>query len=280
MKTRQKQEQGADMADEEERSIEQLNDEADIAADYLEGLLDIVDYEGDIELAVRNGRPTVEIVADDDRDIKNLIGRHGEVVNALQQLARLAVQQKTGERSRLILDVDGYLSRRRKHLEDVALDAVDEVRESGEPVSLRYMNSFERKIVHDVVREEGLKSRSHGVEPKRYVTIYMKAQNDGDLADEADEVNDLDAIDEVGVVDESNDVNDEEMNFSEIATDQVDDIDEINEAAESDNSDESDDFDEDDVDSSDDDHADAVFDQEAPLDDGSEEAAKEQEAGE
>lgn len=259
------------MADEEERSIEQLNDEADIAADYLEGLLDIVDYEGDIELAVRNGRPTVEIVADDDRDIKNLIGRHGEVVNALQQLARLAVQQKTGERSRLILDVDGYLSRRRKHLEDVALDAVDEVRESGEPVSLRYMNSFERKIVHDVVREEGLKSRSHGVEPKRYVTIYMKAQNDDDLADEADGVDDLDAIDDVDAVDEANDindVNDEETDSSEIATDEVDDIDEIDED------------DEDLADSSDDDHVDAVFDQEAPLDDGSEEAAKEQEAGE
>ena len=94
------------MAQDAEKTIDQLNDEADIAADYLEGLLDIVDYEGDIEMGVRNNRPTVQIVADDDTDIKHLIGRNGEVVDALQQLTRLAVQQKTGERSHLIVDVD------------------------------------------------------------------------------------------------------------------------------------------------------------------------------
>ena len=153
--------------DDDEKTMDQLNDEADIAADYLEGLLDIVDYEGDIELGVRNNRPMVQIVADDDSDIKHLIGRHGEVVDALQQLTRLAVQQKTGERSHLIVDVDGFLKRKRQHLRDVALDAVDEVRETGEPVNLKPMNSFERKVIHDVVREEGLKSRSHGEEPLR-----------------------------------------------------------------------------------------------------------------
>ena len=164
--------------DDDEKTMDQLNDEADIAADYLEGLLDIVDYEGDIELGVRNNRPMVQIVADDDSDIKHLIGRHGEVVDALQQLTRLAVQQKTGERSHLIVDVDGFLKRKRQHLRDVALDAVDEGRETGEPVNLKPMNSFERKVIHDVVREEGLKSRSHGEEPHRYVTVYMKAGND------------------------------------------------------------------------------------------------------
>ncbi|NMA53590.1 MAG: KH domain-containing protein [Bifidobacterium sp.] len=164
--------------DDDEKTMDQLNDEADIAADYLEGLLDIVDYEGDIELGVRNNRPMVQIVADDDSDIKHLIGRHGEVVDALQQLTRLAVQQKTGERSHLIVDVDGFLKRKRQHLRDVALDAVDEVRKTGEPVNLKPMNSFERKVIHDVVREEGLKSRSHGEEPHRYVTVYMKAGND------------------------------------------------------------------------------------------------------
>lgn len=164
--------------DDDEKTMDQLNDEADIAADYLEGLLDIVDYEGDIELGVRNNRPMVQIVADDDSDIKHLIGRHGEVVDALQQLTRLAVQQKTGERSHLIVDVDGFLKRKRQHLRDVALDAVDEVRETGEPVNLKPMNSFERKVIHDVVREEGLKSRSHGEEPHRYVTVYMKAGSD------------------------------------------------------------------------------------------------------
>ena len=168
------------MAQDEEKTIDQLNEEADIAADYLEGLLDIVDYEGDIEMGVRNNRPTVQIVADDDTDIKHLIGRNGEVVDALQQLTRLAVQQKTGERSHLIVDVDGYLKRKRQRLHDIALDAIDEVRETGEPVDLKPMNSFERKVVHDVVREEGLKSRSHGEEPHRHVTIYLKASANED----------------------------------------------------------------------------------------------------
>lgn len=161
-------------AQNQEKSIDQLNEEADIAADYLEGLLDIVDYEGDIEMGVRNHRPTVQIVADEDTDIKHLIGHDGEVVDALQQLSRLAVQQKTGERSHLIVDVDGFLHRKRERLREQALDAIDEVRDTGEPVDLQPMNSFERKIVHDMVREEGLKSRSHGDEPHRYVTVYMK----------------------------------------------------------------------------------------------------------
>lgn len=175
------------MAQDEEKTIDQLNEEADIAADYLEGLLDIVDYEGDIEMGVRNNRPTVQIVADDDTDIKHLIGRNGEVVDALQQLTRLAVQQKTGERSHLIVDVDGYLKRKRQRLHDIALDAIDEVHETGEPVDLKPMNSFERKIVHDVVREEGMKSRSHGEEPHRYVTVYLKASAAEETEDE-DEV--------------------------------------------------------------------------------------------
>ena len=172
------------MAQDDVKSIDQLNEEADIAADYLEGLLDIADYEGDIEVGVRNNRPTVQIVADDDTDIKHLIGRNGEVVDALQQLTRLAVQQKTGERSHLIVDVDGFLKRKRQHLRDVALDAIDAVKESGEPMDLKPMNSFERKVVHDVVRDEGLKSRSHGEEPHRYVTVYLRNKNEDNVEEE------------------------------------------------------------------------------------------------
>lgn len=172
------------MAQDDVTSIDQLNEEADIAADYLEGLLDIADYEGDIEMGVRNNRPTVQIVADDDTDIKHLIGRNGEVVDALQQLTRLAVQQKTGERSHLIVDVDGFLKRKRQHLRDVALDAIDAVKESGEPMDLRPMNSFERKVVHDVVRDEGLKSRSHGEEPHRYVIVYLRNKNEDNVEEE------------------------------------------------------------------------------------------------
>ena len=192
------------MSQEQEKTIDQLNEEADIAADYLEGLLDIADYEGDIEMGVRNHRPTVQIVADDDEDIKHLIGHDGEVVDALQQLTRLAVQQKTGERSHLIVDVDGFLQKKRSLLRERALDAIDEVREIGEQVDMPPMNSFERKIVHDMVREEGLKSRSHGEEPHRYVSVYIKAaghQDDDkpvpetfDTPDQADEVDgDFDA---------------------------------------------------------------------------------------
>lgn len=172
------------MAQDDVTSIDQLNEEADIAADYLECLLDIADYEGDIEMGVRNNRPTVQIVADDDTDIKHLIGRNGEVVDALQQLTRLAVQQKTGERSHLIVDVDGFLKRKRQHLRDVALDAIDAVKESGEPMDLKPMNSFERKVVHDVVRDEGLKSRSHGEEPHRYVTVYLRNKNEDNVEEE------------------------------------------------------------------------------------------------
>ncbi|WP_445343619.1 Jag family protein [Bifidobacterium sp. ESL0819] len=192
------------------KTIEQLNEEADVAADYLEGLLDIVDYEGDIEMGVRNHRPTVQIVADDDTDIKHLIGKDGEVVDALQQLTRLAVQQRIGERSHLIVDVDGFLRRKREHLREQALDVIDEVRETGDPVNMKPMNSFERKIVHDMVREEGLKSRSHGEEPHRYVTVYLKAKGeDEDLSDDVEDVPvgydaSLDG-DETGQVDDSAD---------------------------------------------------------------------------
>ena len=159
------------MVQEEERPIEQLSKEANIAADFLEELLDAADHDGDIEIGVQNNRAVVQIVADDDSEIKCLVGTNGEVVDALQQLTRLAVQQKIGERSHVIIDVDGYLKNKRSALKALALDAVKAVRKSGKQVELPPMNSYERKIVHDFVRDQGLKSRSHGEEPKRYVTV-------------------------------------------------------------------------------------------------------------
>lgn len=161
-----------------EATIDELNEEADIAADYIEGLLDILDYEGDIEMGIRNGRPLINLVADDNSDIKHLVGEHGEVIEALQCLARLAIQEKTEERSRLILDIDGYLAKRRDSLQAVALEATAEARRTGSPVVLRDMNSYERKIIHDAVRDEGLRSRSHGEEPHRRVTIYPPKNDD------------------------------------------------------------------------------------------------------
>ena len=166
------------MVQDEKRTVDQLNEEADIAADYLEGLLDIADYEGDIEMGVRNNRPMIQIVADDDTDIKKFSWHIAVSTNL-----------GNGDRSHLIVDVDGFLKRKRQHLRDIALDAVDEVRETGEPVNLKPMNSFERKVVHDTVRDEGLRSRSHGEEPRRYVTVYMPSvASEDENIDEIDDV--------------------------------------------------------------------------------------------
>lgn len=177
------------MVQDEQRTVEQLSEEADIAADYLEGLLDIADYDGDIEMGVQNYRPVVQIVADDDTDIKHLIGEHGEVVDALQQLTRLAVQQKTGERSHLILDVDGYLKHKKQALKELASEAIEAVSSTGHAIDLKPMNSFERKVIHDQVRDAGLKSRSHGEEPNRYVSVFDADDEEGnDAADESEDV--------------------------------------------------------------------------------------------
>ncbi len=154
-------------------SASRLEEEGEIAADYLEELLDIADLDGDIDIDVDHGRAAVEIVSEDpaDRSLRRLAGRDGEVLDALQELTRLAVQAKTGERSRLMLDVAGYRAGRRAALAEVAIEAVARVQASGEPVSLEPMNPFERKVVHDAVAAAGLVSDSEGVEPTRYVVV-------------------------------------------------------------------------------------------------------------
>ena len=151
-----------------------LEEEGEIAADYLEELLDIADVDGDIDIDVDHGRAAVEIVAEPgaERDLKRLVGTDGEVLDALQELTRLAVQTKTGERSRLMLDIAGFRAGRRTELAGVARAAIAEVRSSGKPVALGAMNPFERKVVHDVVAEAGLVSDSDGVEPDRHVVIH------------------------------------------------------------------------------------------------------------
>lgn len=148
-----------------------LDAEGDIAADYLEELLDIADLDGDIDTYSEGGRAHVSIVTEGDV----LVGRNGEVLDALQELARLAVMTETGHRSRLMLDVAGHRERRRKELKVLASEAVSEVKESGEPVRMAPMNPFERKIVHDVVAAAGLVSESEGVEPKRRVVVMPRA---------------------------------------------------------------------------------------------------------
>jgi spoIIIJ-associated protein len=154
-------------------SLRRLEEEGEVAADYLEELLDIADLDGDIDIDVENGRASVAIVTEsgNERELRGLVGGTGEVLEALQELARLAVQAKTGERSRLMLDVAGYRAGRRRALEDVAARAVAEVRRTGAPVRLEPMNAFERKVVHDAVAEAGLASESEGVEPGRRVVV-------------------------------------------------------------------------------------------------------------
>jgi spoIIIJ-associated protein len=145
-----------------------LEHEGDIAADYLEELLDIADLDGDLDMDVEGDRASVSIVGG---DLGVLVGRDGEVLDALQELTRLAVLRETGERSRLMLDIGGHRAERRKSFERTAAEAVARVKETGEPVSLDPMTPFERKVVHDVVAESGLSSDSEGVEPRRYVVV-------------------------------------------------------------------------------------------------------------
>ena len=158
--------------DPEAPSIDRLDEEGEIAADYLEELLDIADLDGDIEIDVENGRAAVEIVAESGgRSLRRLVGADGEVLDALQELTRLAVQTKTGERSRLMLDIAGHRAERRAALVAEAEEVITQVRATGQPVALEPMNPFERKVVHDAVAAAGLVSDSEGVEPSRYVVV-------------------------------------------------------------------------------------------------------------
>jgi len=147
---------------------DRLEQEGEIAADYLEELLEIVDLDGDIDMDVEGDRATVSIVG---ADLPQLVGDDGKVLEALQELTRLAVYRETGERSRLMLDVSGHRATRRTELEALAAEVVGRVRESGEPESLAAMSPFERKVVHDAVAAAGLTSESEGVEPRRRVVV-------------------------------------------------------------------------------------------------------------
>jgi spoIIIJ-associated protein len=150
-----------------ERAENPLELEAEVAADYLEELLDIADLDGDIDTYIEGERAHVSIISESTV----LVGSGGTVLDALQELTRLAVMTETGERSRLMLDVAGYRERRRKELMALAEDAVGEAKQSREPVPLAPMNPFERKVVHDAVAAAGLRSESEGEEPDRHVIV-------------------------------------------------------------------------------------------------------------
>ncbi len=153
--------------------IERLENEGDIAADYLEELLDIADLDGDLDMDVEGDRAAVSVVG---ADLKMLVGRDGEVLEALQELTRLAVFRETGERSRLMLDVSGYRAQKREELVALASEVIARVKESGESESLDAMSPFERKVVHDAVADAGLQSESEGEEPRRFVVVLPAGQ--------------------------------------------------------------------------------------------------------
>ena len=157
-----------DDADDDEEVLSELEREGDIAADYLEELLDIADLDGDLDMDVDGDRAAVSIVG---ADLSQLVGQRGEVLDALQELTRLAVYRETGERSRLMLDISGYRADQRARLVELARSSVAQVQETGERVALDPMSPFERKVVHDAVAEAGLTSESEGVEPRRFVVI-------------------------------------------------------------------------------------------------------------
>jgi spoIIIJ-associated protein len=153
---------------------DQLVREGDVAGDYLERLLDVLDYDGDIDLDVEAGRAVVSI--DGGEDLDKLVGDRGAVLEALQELTRLAVQQSLGNRSRLMLDIAGWRRSRRDELTELGTRTAKEVLDSGEPVRLRPMTPFERKVVHDAVAGiKGVESESEGEEPRRQVVVSRSA---------------------------------------------------------------------------------------------------------
>ena len=158
-----------DDEDDGEEDLSSLEEEGEIAADYIEGLLDIADLDGDIDMDVEGDRAVVSVVG---ATLDELVGDDGEVLEALQELTRLAVHRRTGARARLMLDVGGFRARRRTELAELGRSVAEEVSQTGEPKKLRAMSPFERKIIHDAVALAGLRSESEGEEPNRRVVVF------------------------------------------------------------------------------------------------------------
>ncbi len=159
-----------DLDDEDgEEDLSSLEEEGEIAADYIEGLLDIADLDGDIDMDVEGDRAVVSVVG---ATLDELVGDNGEVLEALQELTRRAVHRQTGSRARLMLDVGGFRARRRSELAELGRSIAAEVERTGEPKKLRARSPFERKIIHDAVASAGLRSESEGEEPNRRVVVF------------------------------------------------------------------------------------------------------------
>jgi spoIIIJ-associated protein len=154
---------------EEPASASQLEEEGDIAADYIEELLDITDLDGDIEIDARGGRAYLSVTSSEDTNLR-LLSRP-DTVNALQELTRIAVQARTGSFSRLILDIGGSREARVSELALLVDKAVERIEGGAESASLPPMSSYERKLVHDIVSERGFSSESEGEGRDRHTVI-------------------------------------------------------------------------------------------------------------
>ncbi len=154
--------------DDDEVTVADLEQEGEIAADYIEGLLDVADLDGDIDMDVEGDRAVVSVVG---ATLDELVGDRGEVLDALQELTRLAVHRQTGARTRLMIDIGGYRAQRRADLSELGANVAEEVKRTGEAKALASMNAFERKIVHDAVAAAGLRSESEGIDPNRRVVV-------------------------------------------------------------------------------------------------------------
>ncbi|WP_010539659.1 protein jag [Dietzia alimentaria] len=153
-----------------EVSEERLVEEGEVAGDYLEQLLDILDFDGDIDLDVEGDRAVVSI--DGGEDLDRLVGADGGVLDAVQELTRLAVQQELGDRSRLMLDIAGWRAAKREALTEAGRVVAQRVLESGNPEEMNPMTPFERKVIHDAIAGiDGVGSDSTGVEPHRRVVV-------------------------------------------------------------------------------------------------------------
>ena len=150
------------------KGVARLEEEGDIAADYLEALLDIADLDGDIDIDVENDRASLAIVGG---KLRHLVGGDGEVLDAIQELTRLAVQTSTGDRSRLMLDIDNFRGNKRIELKKLANEMAEEAKSTGKSIKLAPMNAFERKVIHDTIQEIGLTSESEGEDPDRCVVV-------------------------------------------------------------------------------------------------------------
>jgi spoIIIJ-associated protein len=156
-----------------EERLNQLDEEADLAADFVEGLLDRLDLPGDIEIEITEEQALLNL---EDVGSGLLIGRRGATLDALQELVRCAVQRQTERRSRVRIDVEGYRARHVEKLRDRCREVIAQVRESGESIRLEPMDAYERKLMHDVVAKSGgVTSSSEGAEPKRRVVIHPDA---------------------------------------------------------------------------------------------------------